>query len=171
MSTYADTEVAIRQLHARYGDAVWRKDFDTLLTLYTNDCQWRFGGKIFNGPEEIVGNLRRVLPLFRRVLLTFRTPILSLEKDGTACSRTYMTEQVAFMDGRTGTSIGTYWDRFKLDGGEWKFTWRLWQAHYFGNADLSGSFYEQPEWGAPPNMPPLDAPTYDRTGVASKAWS
>ena len=76
-----------------------------------------------------------------------------------------------FVDGRPGSSIGIYYERFVDQGDRWRFKWRLFQTHYLGKADISGPLFDNPEWGAPPSMPPLDAPTYDHTGLATKAWS
>jgi hypothetical protein len=98
--------------------------------------------------------------------MTFRTPILEVG-NGTATGRTYVTEQNAFKSGRPGTTIGTYYERFIDQGDRWRFTWRLFQLHYIGPADLSAPFFENPEFGPPPAMPPLDTPSYDHSGLSS----
>ncbi len=172
MSRFCEVECAIRQLHARYADAVWRKDLDAFGDCFTEDAEWRIGGRIQRGRSDIVDNLRRLLPNFERVLMTFRTPLLDLgEEEGTATARTYVTENNIFADGRPGCSIGIYYERFVEQEGRWRFKWRLFQTHYLGPADISGPLFPNPDFGPPPQMPPLDAPTFDHTGLSKRAWS
>lgn len=170
MTDFATVEAEIRQLHARYADAVWRKDIDTFVSLFAEDAQWRVGGRVLRGRAEIRANIERLLPLCHRILMTFRTPILEVG-DGVASARTYVTESNAFVDGRPGQSIGTYYERFRRDADGWCFTWRLFQTHYLGPADISGPFFENPDFGPPPAMPPLDIAVVDHTGVSRQAWS
>lgn len=170
MTDFVAAEAAIRQLHARYADAVWRKDYDAFADCFVEDAEWRVGGRVMRGRAEIVANLQRLLPLCHRILMTFRTPILEVG-DGTATGRTYVTENNAFVDGSSGTSIGIYYERFVEQKDRWRFTWRLFQTQYLGPADVTGPFFENPDFGPPPQMPPLDAPTYDHTGISTRAWS
>ena len=37
----AATECAIRQLHARYADALWRKDPNSFAALFAADAEWK----------------------------------------------------------------------------------------------------------------------------------
>ncbi len=159
-------EFTVRQLHARYLDAVWRKDLDAFGDCFAEDAEWRIGGRILRGRAEIVGNLRRLLPNFQRVLMTFRTPLVHIE-DGAVTSRTYVTEQNAFLDGRPGNSIGIYFERFVKQADQLRFKWRLFQLHYLGKMDITTRLFENPDFGPPPCMPPLDAPTYDHSGLST----
>ena len=170
MTDFFVAEASIRQLHARYADAVWRKDYAAFGDCFVPDAEWRIGGKILRGRAEIVENLKRLMPNFHRVLMTFRTPIVDVGHDPVT-SRTYVTENNVFVDGRTGTSIGIYYERFSTEGDRWRFAWRLFQTHYLGPADIKGPLYENEDFGAPPAMPPLDATTSDHTGLSSQAWS
>ena len=170
MTDFVAVEAAIRQLHARYADAVWRKDFDAFGDCFTENSEWRIGGKILVGRSNIVANLKRLMPNFERVLMTFRTPILDVG-EGTATGRTYVTENNIFADGRPGASVGIYYERFVQENDRWRFSWRLFQTYYLGAADITGPLYENPDFGPPPNMPPLDAPTYDHTGVTSRSYA
>jgi hypothetical protein len=61
--------------------------------------------------------------------------------------------------------VGTYFERATLgDDGRWRRAWALFQLHYMGPADLTGEYFEQPDFGAPPAFPPPDAiaPNYSR---------
>ena len=168
MTDFTVAECAIRQLHARYLDAVFRKDFDAFANCFTEDAEWRISGMILRGRTEIAGNLKRLMPNFHRVLMTWRTPIVEVG-DGVASSRTYVTEQNAFFNGRPGTTVGTYFERFVDQGDQWRFTWRMFQLHYIGPPDITASIFPNPEFGPPPGMPPLDALPANNSGLGVKS--
>ena len=165
MTDFLVAESAIRQLHARYSDAVWRKDYDSFGDCFTEDAEWRISGMVLRGRVEIVDTIKQFMSRFRRVLVTLRTPILEVG-NGTASGRTYLTEQSVFNDGRPYGPIGIYYERFVDQGDRWRFCWRLFQTHYSGPPDLSGTLFDNPDYGAPPAMPPLDEPTYNHSKVA-----
>ncbi len=164
MTDFLSAESGIRQLHARYTDAVYRKDYVAFGDCFTEDAQWRIAGTVLQGRAHIMAMLEGLMPNYHRVLMMFRTPILEVG-DGVASGRTYVTEQNAFKSGRPGTSIGIYYERFIQQDDRWRFTWRLFQLHYLGPPDMSGTFHEQADYGPPPGMPPLDAPTYNYSGL------
>jgi SnoaL-like domain len=166
MTEFHVAECAIRQLHARYADAVWRKDVDAFGDCFTEDCEWRIVGQVLSGRSVIMPFMGQVFTRFRRILLTMRTPILEVG-DGVASGRTYFSEQSVFTDGRPLGPIGSYYERFVDCGDRWRFSWRLFQTEYSGPPDLSGKFFENPDWGAPPAMPPLDTIPVDHSGFTS----
>lgn len=167
MSDFVAAECGIRQLHARYVDAVWRKDGEAFGDCFAEAAEWRVGGSVMQGRDGITEAMRGVFPLFRRILMTFRTPILEVG-DGVASGRTYVSENSVFADGRPFAPIGIYFERFVRQGAVWRFQWRLFQTNYAGPPDLSGTFFDVPDYGAPPAMPPLDEITIDRSGAGPK---
>ena len=169
MPDFAAAETAIRQLHARYADAVWRQDTASFGECFAPDAEWRVGGQVMRGRGEITGFIECAFPLYRRIFMTFRTPIVALTGDGEAVARTYVSEQSLFADGTPYAPIGIYFDRASVIGGEWLFTWRMFQTQYSGPPDLSGEWYDLPDYGPPPGMPPLDEVTYDRSGTGAAA--
>jgi ketosteroid isomerase-like protein len=168
MTDFVVAEAAIRQLQARYSDAVWRKDYDAFINLFAEDAEWRITGLVLRGRREIRGFIELAMARFKRVLITTRTPILEVG-NGTASGRTYFTENSLFADGKPYAPIGTYYERFVDQGDQWRFAWRLFQTEYSGPPDLSGAFFDNPDWGAPPAMPPLDAVPADHSGYG-KQW-
>jgi ketosteroid isomerase-like protein len=163
---FAVAECGIRQHHARYCDAVWRLDYEAFADCFTEDCEWRIGGVIQRGREEIVAHNRELFSTkFRRLFITLRTPIIELHPDGTASGRTYFTAQNVMADGSGFSPMGVYYERFVDGGDRWRSSWRLFQTLYTGAADLSGSFHDVPEFGPPPNMPPRDATTANVSGL------
>ncbi len=153
---YVLAECGVRLAQARYADAVFRKDFAAFAECLTENSEWRVGGSVFRGRAECTAFLQDRLIELRWVAMTFRTPILELG-EGVASGRTYVTEQMAFLDGRNNASVATYYERFALAGGVWRRGFAFFQLHYLGPPDFSGQFFPQPDFGPPPAMPPLDA--------------
>jgi hypothetical protein len=164
MTDFLVAESGIRQLHACYTDAVWRKDYEAFGDCFTEDAEWRISGMILRGRLEIVDTIKQFMSRFRRVLVTLRTPILEIG-NGTASGRTYLSEQSVLSDGRPYGPLGIYYERFVDQGDRWRFSWRLFQTNYSGPPDMSGTLFDNPDYGAPPAMPPLDAPTYNHSKV------
>lgn len=166
MSVPGDIDRAIRDTQARYTDAVWRKDVDAFAGCFTPHAEWRISGRVFRGREEISNGISVIFGNFITVLITFRSPIITM-LDGEPCARTYIDEKCAWNNGNRNISIGRYYERFAEHDGRWLFNWRLFELHYRGDPDLSGTFFEHPDYGPPPAMPPLDANTID---MASNRW-
>ncbi len=154
----------IRQLHSRYVDAVFRKDYASFGLCWTEQAEWRIAGRVLQGRDAIVGFLEQAMGNFHRVIMTFRNPFVELTGPGEARSRVYVTEQNGFRSGRPGATIGTYFEKVVERDGVWLRDWALFQLHYMGPADLTGDYFEQPDYGPPPAFPPPDAmaPDYSR---------
>lgn len=155
-------EAQLRQLYARYTDAVWRKDVDAFGDCFTQDAEWRIAGNILRGRAAIMGMIKQVFPRYERILLNFRDPIIQVD-NRTANVRALVSEQ-SVLEGRPFGPIGMYFDRCVDQGDRWRFAWRLFQTHYAGPPDMSGRFFQNPDYGPPPAMPPLDEPSIDHTG-------
>lgn len=166
MSRFADAEAGIRQLHARYADAAWRKDFASFGDCFAQDAEWRISGMVLKGRPMIEETIARIMQHARHILITFRTPIIEVG-EGTASGRTYITEQCTWDHRDPNVSIGRYYERFVEEGDRWRFTWRVFELHYSGPPDLMGQWHEHPDYGPPPAMPPADALPADH---ASKKW-
>lgn len=162
-------EFEIRQLHARYAHAIYRQDAASVAELFADGGEWRVGGQIMRGREEIVSFLGGVFPQFRRLVMLFYTPVVSVG-DGEISSRAFVVERSQFADGTPFAPVGIYFDRFVEVDGHLLFKWRLFQTQYGGPPDMAAPFYDDlPDYGAPPAMPPLDEGTIDRSGVGGKA--
>jgi uncharacterized protein (TIGR02246 family) len=166
MTDFVVAEAGIRELHQRYTDAVWRQDFDAFADCFAEDGEWRISGMVLKGRPQIKETIAAILGRFNRVLISFRTPIVELG-DGTASARTYIDEKCAWKNGDTNISMGIYYEHFVLQQGRWRFQWRLFQMLYRGDPDLTGTFYDFPDYGPPPGMPPRDAIPAD---TATARW-
>jgi len=162
MTDFADTECAIRQLHARYIDAVFRKDFDAFTECFAEDAEWKVAGLHIRGRAEIRREIERFLAPMDRTIMMFGTPILEVGQ-GTAVGRTYVREYNKAKNGETASTVGVYYERFVNQGDRWRFQWRHWMLYYLGPPDLSAPFYDCRDYGPPPGMPGADDPTTVRT--------
>jgi hypothetical protein len=152
MMDLAAAEAGIRRMHARYANAVWRKDFVTYNEFWTNDAEFRIAGLVHKGRENIVAFLGRAMGDVDWVRMDFESPIVHLEADGTALSRTQVWEENVKMKG-----MGVYWERLVEQGGMWRRRWAMFELHYIERTGEVGRKLEQPDYGPPPGMPPLDA--------------
>jgi len=168
MAEFSEAETAIRQLHALYTDAVWRKDVTAFGGCFARDAEWRLSGIIVRGRDDIANFMAGAFDKYVRILLTFRTPIVDMSGDELT-ARTYVSEQSVLATGQAYGPIGTYYERFVEEEGRLRFAWRLFMSDYIGPPDLSGTFYDNPDFGPPPAMPPLDQLTIDRSGILTGA--
>lgn len=169
MTDLIATEAAIRRLHALYTDAVWRKDVEAFGACFTNNAQWRLARLIVEGRGNIAAFMAAAFAKYRRILLTFRSPIVDIAEHGEIVARTYVSEQSVLANGQAYGPIGTYYERFAEEDGTLRFSWRLFMSDYIGPPDMSGTFYDNPDFGPPPAMPTLDQPTFDRSGILTGA--
>lgn len=162
----AEAECAIRQLHARYADAVWRKDAESFAACFAEDAVWRIAGAELAGVAAIRAGFEAFMGGVERSLMTFRTPIVTIDGEGAGgiSARTYVTEQNKYRDRPAATTIGIYYERFAERDGALRFAWRHWQMYYYGPADLSTEIHPAAEFGPPPGMPGKGEPS------VSSAW-
>lgn len=166
MHDLASVQAEILDLHARYTDAVWRKDAHAFAALFTPDGEWRISGRVMRGRAEIAETIGAILDRFTAVLFTYRTPVLHSE-EGEVSARVMVDERCAWKNGNRNIAIGRYYERFVRHEGHWLFDWRLFELHYRGPPDMTGQFFEHPDCGPPPAMPPRDTDTAD---MASQRW-
>jgi hypothetical protein len=167
MSEYHVAECMIRQLHARYTDAVWRKDIAAFADCFADDCEWRIMGRVMTGRAQASEFMNGIFARLERILITIRTPVLDIG-DGIASGRSYFTELSVGPDGSHLAPIGSYYERFVDQGDRWRFSWRLFQLEYFEISQHGGTVFNNPDWGAPPAMPPRDTFAPDHAGFMTK---
>jgi uncharacterized protein (TIGR02246 family) len=158
MTDLMRAEFDIRQLQARYADALWRKDPESFAALFTVDGEWKVSGMHLKGREQIRETFARYMKHTGRTLMTFRTPIVDVV-DGVLTARTYVTESNKFADGQTADTVGIYYERFAEELGRLRFAYRHWNMYYIGPPGLTAEFYEVKEFGPPPGFPAADDPT------------
>ena len=166
MSEFVVADSGIRQLHARFVDAVWRKDPEAFADCFTEDAEWKIATMRFRGRAEIGAAFGRLLGVCARVQIIPGMPVLEVGQ-GTATGRIHMTELAKMVDGSSALTIGVYYDRYVEDAGRWRFQWRHFGLHYRGPTDLSAALVDCPDYGPPPGMPGPDEPTFTRRPQSS----
>lgn len=157
MNDLIAADFGIRQLHAQFCDAVWRKDGSAFAACFAPDGEWKIAGLHIRG-AEIGPQFDRLLGICARVRLILGLPLLDVTADG-ATGRIPVTELAKMADGSAAMTLGTYYDRYVEQGGHWLFAARHWTLHYRGPVDLSAALVDFPDYGPPPGMPATDAPT------------
>lgn len=161
MTDFVAADCAIRQLHARFLDAVWRKDADAFANCFAPDGEWKIAGLHMRGREEVGATFAKLLGACERVQIILGLPLLEVN-GSTAVGRIQATEFAKMMDGTSAMTLGIYHDRYVEVEGRWLFQWRHWALHYRGPSDLSAPFVESPDYGAFPGLPDPDEPTFTR---------
>jgi hypothetical protein len=161
MSEFLQIECGIRQLHARFVDAVWRKDAGAFAHCFASDGEWKIAGMHFRGRAEIETMFGKLLGVCERVMLIPGPPVLDVS-GSEVTGRIPITELAKIGDGSSALTLGIYYDRYVEEGGQWCFRWRHWGLHYRGPLDLSAEFLPTPDYGAPPSLPDADEPTFTR---------
>lgn len=161
MTEFVVADSGIRQLHARFVDAVWRKDNEAFADCFAQDGEWKIAGMHMRGSAEIGSKIGALLASCERVQLILSMPVLEVG-DGEASGRIQVTELAKLMDGSSAMTFGVYYDRYVEEGDRWRFQWRHWALHYRGPIDLSAPFVDCPEYGSPPGMPGAEEPTIIR---------
>lgn len=161
MNDVLAVEAAIRQLHARYIDAVWRRDADAFVDCFAEQAEWKIAGRHLRGRGEIRAAFEAFMQPSERVLMSLGTPVLEVGA-GVAVGRTPATELIKRRDGGVARTVGVYHERFVETGDGWRFAWRHWSYHYYGPPDFSADFFDSPDYGPPPAMPAADEPTLVR---------
>lgn len=154
-------DLGIRQLHARYVDAVWRKDLAAFTACFAPEAGWKIAGHHAVGREAIGETFTRLIGPSLRVLMFVGLPCLDFA-GATASGRVNITELVKRADGAAMRTLGVYYDRYRVaegmalgetPGGDWLFTERHWHLFYRGPMDMSAPMLDALEYGPPPAMP------------------
>ncbi|MCP3986513.1 MAG: nuclear transport factor 2 family protein [bacterium] len=137
-------ELAIRNLVARYADAVTRDDGDCWTATWTENGSWHILGQMAQGRSELNTLRRNMMSGFESVVQLPSTGQVSVEAE-TGHGRWTITEHARLAGGGALSTLGIYDDRYLCEGGVWYFAERRFHALYIGPADLSGSFQPYPK--------------------------
>lgn len=161
MNEFLVADSGIRQLHARFIDAVWRQDAEEFAACWTTDGVWKIAGMALTGREAIADACVRLLGRCEKIHLILGPPILEVSGT-TAIGRMNVTEFAKMHDGSTAMTFGWYHDRYAEQDGRWRFASRHWSFKYRGAPDLTAPFIDTPDYGAFPAFPADDEVTYVR---------
>lgn len=123
----AATESALRQLLARYSDAVIRNDADAWISTWAEDGRWSMApGTFIEGREAIRTTWVTAMKGFNWVVHTPGVCVFDVnEHEGTATGRVTIEERFDRKKGGTGGILATYTDDYRRVNGQWLFTSRV----------------------------------------------
>lgn len=138
----ADVGGAIEDLVARYVEAVACFDPELYRSVWAADAVWVVHGRgEFHGPDaitELFEQLRGRQDLAVQRVTSGR--VLAVQGD-TATGR-WIIHSVTRTEGKGEELIGIYDDRYRCEGGAWRFTERAFRPLYRGARELPGRAWE-----------------------------
>lgn len=161
MTDLVTVDCGIRQLYARFADAVWRIDAASFAECFAEDAEWKIAGMHIRGRDNIGATFGKLMGICARVQIMMGPPLLEIAT-GSVSARVQVTELAKMADDSAAMTLGVYYDRYVEEDGRWRFKWRHFSLHYRGPVDLSAALVESPNYGPPPGMPGPDEPTLTR---------
>ena len=132
-------ELAIRDLNARYIDAVNRYNKDDWAATWSSTATWNLMGMEVDGRDAIVELWTNAMSGFEFAIMMLNSGTITVEGNS-ARGRWYITEHLKMADGSSNMTLGVYDDEYGCEDGNWLFTRRSYQVIYQGPPDLSGNF-------------------------------
>jgi uncharacterized protein (TIGR02246 family) len=145
---HVEVDRAVRNLTARYCDAVARNDGALFASLWTADADWVAAGHTTSGRERIArvfGKLRRDYVLCTQELMSGYVEPLDDPQGPAADARWQIRELQWKTDAPVSCVLGIYSDHVVFDDGAWRFARRQFDILYRGPVDLSGAITPKPQ--------------------------
>jgi hypothetical protein len=119
-----EDQLAIRNLHDSYADAVFRRDPNDWGANWAVDGRWHLMGTTVEGRDAIVGMWNGAMAGF--VFVAFFGQPASIEINGdNATARTFTHEVLELPDGEIRRPVGRYDDILVKVGGRWLYKERI----------------------------------------------
>ncbi|HVQ50266.1 MAG TPA: nuclear transport factor 2 family protein [Mycobacterium sp.] len=123
----AQDRQTIRELFEIYSDAVIRRDLDTYLACWADNCRRSGAGGECEGKDELRAHWHGIFGALEQMV--FFTQMASLTVDGdSAAARSYCLEILKLKDGNTRQLVGEYDDELVRVDGDWLFSHRRYQV-------------------------------------------
>ena len=148
--THFRAEIELRDLVARYSDAVNRRDAEAWGATWSRDGVWQLMGSVQEGREAIVGFWNQVMGSIPLVIQepTFGLLDFSASIDGSEGIRVtgrWYIHEITRGSGRSADTTGVYHDRYVHEEGAWRFARRRFDILYRNEEELSGEAFAFPE--------------------------
>lgn len=144
-------DAEIRDLAARFSDAVNRRDFDAFGDLFADDGIWEIGEPFARraaGRQNVVTMFRNLLELWDFFFQATHTGVIDIAPDHqTATARWEMREIARTPDGsQSYDNVAVYYDqRARTQDGSWRFAERRYYYIWLCSADLVGRSIPRPD--------------------------
>ncbi len=129
-------ELAIRDLQARYCDAVNRRDAVAMEQTWAKESVWGFLGKPIEGRDNIISFWKQAMAGFPKILQFYWPAGLKIDGD-TGTGRWYLQEIVVDTKGNPLQFYGVYNDTYGKIDSEWLFTMRRFDLIHQGPGPLT----------------------------------
>lgn len=121
-----EDDLALRNLMAKYTDAVNRPNPDNWISCWAEDAEWDLLGTIVHGHKQILGLWQQMMAGFESVSMLPSSYLF--EVDGKhASGHCYLQEFSLDKEGKRLTLISRYQDTFRKVDGQWLFQSRHYQ--------------------------------------------
>jgi ketosteroid isomerase-like protein len=134
-----EDELALRNLMARYCDAVNRVDADAWIATWAEDGIWNLLGNPVSGRDNILALWKQMMGSFEFALMLPSSCLFEVSGDS-AGGHWYLHEYTRDPEGNASTVLSRYKDTYVKVGGEWLFKTRDYGFIYNGPSDLSGDY-------------------------------
>jgi hypothetical protein len=137
-------ELEIRNLVARYADAVLRSDPGAWLETWASEGEWELLGESSRGHEALAARLDALTSGLEYVMQFVGAGIVHVEGSG-GRGRWPIVEHARTRNGDALFTMGAYRDDYCQEAGAWRFARRRFSLFYMGPPDLSGRLIPVPE--------------------------
>ena len=134
-----EDELALRNLMARYVDAVNRRDGDAWSATWAEDSVWNLLGSPVAGKDNILGLWQQMMGGFEFALMMPSSSLFEIDGDS-ASGHWYLHEYTRDLEGTASTILSRYVDTYVKQDGQWLFKTRDYSFIYNGPSDLSGTY-------------------------------
>lgn len=142
MNTTSDQR-DIRELMARYVDAVNRKDGAAWAATWAQDATWNLLGTEVVGRENILGLWQQMMTGFEFAVMMPSSCLIEISGDS-ANGHWYLHEYTRDLEGAATTILSRYLDSYRKVDGQWLYQTRQYEFIYRGPPDLSGDYTPLP---------------------------
>ena len=147
MTDAVQDELAVRDLTARFTDAVNRREPAALGRLFAEDGEWRVPGlEGAVGPAQAADRIEGLLTGFAHLVQLLHSGHVELAGDE-ATATWYLTESAADGAGTAFTFTGVYRDRLRRTPQGWRFARREFSFLHRERGEDQGRWYSHPDAG------------------------
>ena len=134
-----EDELALRNLMARYVDAVNRNDAAAWASTWAADAVWNLLGAPVTGRDNILGLWQQMMSSFEFAIMMPSSCLFDITGD-TASGHWYLQEYTRDLEGNGSSVLSRYVDTYVKQDGQWLYQSREYGFIYHGAPDLSGSY-------------------------------